>query len=91
MNQFNTDPLIDPLVLAEANARRDAEHGNIYAFDRTRLKPGWKPEQAVRGKKLTDRVIAKYIRRGRYTEQYKRTVARSDCQEECEDAGGMIL
>jgi len=54
-----------------ANARHDAEHGDPYRFQETRVRCGWNEAGFARGEKLTDKQVEKYEAAGYYSADLK--------------------
>ncbi len=67
----NDDPFVAPEILAAANLKHDLEMGSVQSCWDKKIKSSWRAESAIKGKMLTDRMIEKYIKQGRYSETYK--------------------
>ena len=57
--------------IEDANRRHDAQHGNPYDYQLSRIRCAWNEGRVVQKKPLTDKAIEKYIKAGYYTGEFK--------------------
>jgi len=68
---FENDPYVAPEILSAANLKHDLEMGDVQSCWDKKIRSSWRAETGIKGKKLTDRMIDKYAKQGRYSETYR--------------------